>query len=134
MRDLDGVTAAVRNVFTDARFHRIKNAVYGYRGEIDGTRVGIVVASKSQRFASSTDHVLNKGDFDRLNAALDANRLDAGFVVTATSDSTGNLAFIAEIEARKLKSEILTGRTPLSGKLGEFFLVSPNFTSTEEDF
>ena len=132
-RDLS-VTAAARNVFTDARFRRIKNAVYGFRGEIDGTRVGVVAATKSQRFASSTDHVLNKSDLERLIAALDANRLDVGFVVTAASDSTGNLGFIAEIEARKLKSEILTGRTPLSGKLGEFYLVSPNFTNSEEEF
>jgi hypothetical protein len=132
--DVGDKIAAVRNVFTDARFHRIKNAVYGFRGEIDGTRVGVVVASKSLRFASSSDHVLNKSDLDRLIAALDANRLDAGFVVTAATDSNGNLTFVSEIEARKLKTEILNGRTTLSGKLGEFYLVSPKFTSSEEDF
>lgn len=128
------VTAAVRNVFVDPRFHRIRSAIYCFFGDIDGVRVGIAVASKSQRFATSTEHVLNKSDDERLIAALDAGRLDEGYVVTAATDANGNLVFIDAMEARKFAAEILVGKTPLSGKLGEFFLVSPNFTSDDEEF
>jgi hypothetical protein len=123
------IAAAVKNVFTDSRFRRIKNAVYGFRGEIDGRKIGVVIATKSRRFASSMDHALNKSDLELL-----IGRLDTGYVVTAATDVAGNLIFVAAIEARKLVADILIGRTPLSGRLGEFFLVSPNFTSTEEEF
>jgi hypothetical protein len=129
----DATTAAVLNVFTDPRFCRIKNAVYGFVGKIDDKKIGIVVATKSQRFATSDNHVLNKLDFDHLIEALDAGRRDEGYVVSAKADQSGKMTVVDAIEARKLAA-ILQNATPRSGKLGEFFLVNPYFTSEEEEF
>jgi hypothetical protein len=133
MRDKidDAITAAVRNVFNDnSAFYRIdnNNVVYGWVGEIEGKKIGIAVATKSQRFASSTDHILNKNDLDQLIAALDAGRRDQAFVVSANINQSGKFTFVSMIEARELAA-ILANVTPRSGPLGEFFLVKPHFTS-----
>jgi hypothetical protein len=118
---------AVKNIFTDPRFNRVKNAIYGFRGEVDGNRIGAVIATKSQRFADSNNHVLNKLDLEKLMTALVENRLDVGFVVTAATDANGNLVFIDMMESRKLVAEILARREPMSGNLGEFYLIAPHF-------
>lgn len=131
-RTKDAITAAVFNVFTDPRFKRKKNRVYGWVGEIEGKKIGVVAATKSQRFADSTDHILNKNDLDRLIAGLDAGRLDEAYVVSAETDQSGKLMVIAAIEARELVATLAKPR--IGGQLGDFYLVNPYFTTEEEDF
>jgi hypothetical protein len=125
--------APVDKVFTDSRFHRIGSAVYGWVGKIDGERIGVVVATKSQRFANSTDYLLNKDDFDRLVAALNAGRLDEAWVVCAKIDQSGKLTFISAIET-KFFFDTLANMPRRSGRLGDFYLVNEEFTTEEEDF
>jgi hypothetical protein len=130
----DAITAAVFNVFTDPRFKRLKSRVYGYVGVIDGKRIGVVAATKSQRFANSADHVLNKSDFDHLIAALDASRRDEAYVVSAETDQSGNMTVIDAIEARELAAILANVKPRIGGLLGDFYLVNPHFTTEEEDF
>jgi hypothetical protein len=123
----DAIMAAVKNVFTDPRFHHVAGTVYGFRGNIDGKKVGVVAATKSQRFADSVHHVLNKSDFDSVIAGYEANpkRIDYAFVVSAEGQSVVDV-----IQAPEL-AVTLKNVTPLPGRLGEFYLVNPHFTDGE---
>jgi hypothetical protein len=126
----DAIMAAVKNVFADTRFTRVGGTVYGFVAKIDGKKIGVVMATKSQRFADSQRHVLNYSDFDSLSAGLDAGRLDLAFVVTAEADQWGRMTIIDVIPAREL-AVTLKDIVPLDGRLGKFWLIHPHFTAEE---
>jgi hypothetical protein len=133
----DAIATAVRNIFfPDSLFERVRNSVYGYKGLIDGKKVGVVAATKSHRFTDSPHHLLNKNDFDKLIAALDDEpaRLDQGFVVSANIDNSGKPTFVDAIEARELAATLANVTPRSGGPLGDFWLVNSHFTTDEEDF
>jgi hypothetical protein len=127
----DVIVAAVRNVFTDPHFSSV--GILGYRAEIDGVIVGVVAATKSQQFADSLYHVLNKPRFDKLLEGLNAGRLHRAYVVTTALTQSGRFTG-SIIEAREL-AEMLRNETPRIGRYGDFYLVPSDFNFTkEEDF
>ncbi len=109
------------SVFTDDRFrHTGRNRLFG---EIDGTRVGVVLATRSQRF---DNFALNKGDFDRLIAGLREGKIDQAYVVQARSNGFGAMVYAAYIKAEQL-AEMLNGHPPMTSQLGPFWVLPPGF-------
>jgi hypothetical protein len=129
----DAILAAVRNPFPDPRFSHVPGTVYGFVARIDGKKVGVVAATKSQRFAGSTHHVLNKADLESVVAGQEAGRLDWAFVVTAEVNQAGKMAVIDVILAQHLAAN-LKNVPPLTGRLGEFWLLHHNFLTDGEGF
>jgi hypothetical protein len=111
-------------MFTDRRFRQFKK--FRWYGEVDGARVGVVVANKSPQY---TSYALNKGDFDGLLAAKRSVKVDLAFIVAVANGS-----FIAHHDAEEY-AERLRDLTPRSGQFGEFWtLTEHEVTGVEEPF
>ncbi|WP_377828840.1 hypothetical protein ACFKHW_38075 [Bradyrhizobium lupini] len=103
-------------MFSDNRFQR--HGRYRYSATIDGEKIGVVLATKSQGY---NNFALNKADLDRVVTATGDGRLDAGFVVAATVNGD-SMNFIDQISADVL-ADPLRGEQPRTGKFGEFYLI-----------
>jgi hypothetical protein len=93
--------------------------LFRYFATIDGKKIGVVLATKSQGFEN---FALNKADLDRVTAATSDGRLDAGFVVAATVNASGSMEFVDQIFADVLADQ-LREETPRVGRYGEFYLI-----------
>ena len=108
-RDLSGM-------FADDRFTR--HGRFRYSATIDGTKIGVVLATKNQGF---DNFAINKADLDRLIAATGDGRLDAAFVVAAKVNGS-SMDFVDQIAAAVLADQ-LRSETPRVGRYGEFYLL-----------
>ena len=108
------------SVFSDDQFSQ--HGRYRYSATIDGVKIGVVLATKSQNY---NNFALNKADLDRVIAGVSDGRLDAGYVVAATVNVTGSMEFVDQISADILADQ-LKGETPRTGKFGEFYLIPPH--------
>jgi hypothetical protein len=135
----DAIVAAVKNVFGDGScFHRIRldkddkdYVVYGWIGEVDGVKIGIVAATKTPRWADSAYFILNKGDFDKLVAG---DRIDQAFVVTAKIDQFGTFTFVDMIKAHELAAILVNVKPRTGGALGDYYRVDGHFSNDGEGF
>ena len=59
-------------IYTDRRFRRIASATWLYHATIDSIVIGLILATFNPEFNC---FALNKGEFQRLLAALDAGKL-----------------------------------------------------------
>jgi hypothetical protein len=112
-------------MFGDARFRQFKK--FRWYGEVDGMRIGIVVANKG---ASYNNFALNKADFDDLLAAKRSGKIDLAFVVASTASG----GYVAHHDAEEY-AERLRDLTPRNGQFGEFWtLTESEITGEEEPF
>jgi hypothetical protein len=121
------ILAAVRKFNGDSSFEHVPGTMFGFRANIDGKKVGVALATKSERFF---EHVLNKADIDGVLNALGAGRLDHGFGVTVKFVD-GTFTFVDMMEASELSVTILAKKTPVPGKRGPFYQINPHFTDEE---
>jgi hypothetical protein len=108
-------------IFSDDRFRPFGQ--YRYYGEVDGSKIGVVLATCSPRF---DNFALNKADLDRLVDGKREGRIDQAFVVQARVNGYGAPAFHAVIDAEEL-AVALKNVPPVNGQFGPFFVVPPGF-------
>jgi len=108
-------------VFTDPRFRWV--GTYRLAGEVDGVRVGVVLASMNSSFVT---YALNKGDFDRLAEAKRRGKLDVGFVVGARVEKSGKQTYQGSLDVDEV-GERLKYEPTREGRLGPFFPLASSF-------
>jgi hypothetical protein len=108
-------------IYTDRRFKKITNARWLYHATIESIVIGVVVATYSPNFGS---FALNKGEFQRLLAGLDARNLGEAYAETVQFDEDSKVHVFEEIvEARWLWERLKDVPTRM-GSLGEFWSLS----------
>src|SRR5262249_13865449 len=115
----------IRNIFADGvfkEFHR-----YRLYGEVNGARIGVVLATRTPRFST---FALNKFDFDRLIAAKQDGRLDSAFVVMAAIDASGARTYCEHHAAEHFNATVVANRPLHHGQFGDFYALP----SDEEPF
>jgi hypothetical protein len=117
------------DIFADTSFTK-----YGprkYLAEIDGRRIGVLLATKNSGFDT---FALNKAEFDHLLAAKLAGRIDEAFVVAAKINGSTPPSYCGEIDAELLEGS-LKRFTPRIGSLGDFYVLQDyNFALTDAPF
>jgi hypothetical protein len=114
--NIDKYRDVLAGIFTDDRFQQ-----YGpcrWYGEVDITRVGIVLATYNARYRN---YGLNKGDYDRLLDAKRSGKLDEAFVVMAARDGNGARVYRDSADAEVLKAMVLADIQPRDGEFGPFY-------------
>ena len=105
-------------VFADRQRWR-QRAKHVYRGEHDGKKIGVVVATMSPKFDR---YALNKNELELLLGYLRSGKIDVAFVVAARLNGFGPEAYEyqgagdAETVAKRLK-----GVVAIQGRYGEFY-------------
>jgi hypothetical protein len=108
----------------DGRFKQFKK--FRWYGEVDGMRIGVVIANKSAQY---TSYALNKADFDGLISAKQKGKLDLAFVV-----AVANGAYTTHHNAEEYAG-LLADLQPRSGQFGAFWtLTEHEVTGVEEPF
>jgi hypothetical protein len=110
-------------VFTDPRFRSV--GAYRLVGEVDGVRVGVVLATMNANFPT---FALNKGDLDRLVEAKRRGKLDVGFVVGARAEKSGERTY--QYQGSMAADEVverLRDVTLREGRLGPFYPLPSSF-------
>jgi hypothetical protein len=110
------------SMFSDPRFKQLDH--YRLRANIDGIRVGIVVASRSRKFFN---HALGKKYLDRLLEAKRTGKIAAAFVVTARVSKDYTYIYVGYCDAEKLY-ELLKDVLPRKSEFGEYWLLQPDLT------
>ena len=110
-------------IFADTRFREFGR--YRLFGEIDGRKVGVVLATRSPRF---DNYALNKADFERLIAGRRDGKIDCAFVVFAKVNGNAARVYCEHIDAAEM-SEKLKGVSLRNGEFGAFYVLPVNFTS-----
>ena len=105
-------------IFIDGLLERISR--YRYFGEIDGAKIGVVLATKNQRF---DNWALNKPDFDRVIAGKRDGRINEAYVVAAKVNGVGIPLYCDQIEAEELLRK-LANEVPRVGSFGEFYVIT----------
>jgi hypothetical protein len=113
--------AVLSKIFTDARWRKLSWRLLF--ANIDGVKVGVVLATKSPDYDC---FALNKPDIDRLLAGKHTGKLDAAYVVWTRISSLKVKSYCDWVEAEELQ-EKLKGRSPLTGKFGEFWTFPLDF-------
>jgi hypothetical protein len=107
-------------VFTDPRF---RSSGFRSSGEVDGVRVGVVLATMNPNFNT---FALNKGDFDRLAEAKARDKVDVGFVVGARDEKSGERTYQGSQDVVEVVDR-LKGVTLREGRLGPFYVLPSSF-------
>jgi hypothetical protein len=110
------------NMFRDPRFKQLDR--YRLKANIDGVRVGVVVASRSRKFLN---HALGKEYLDRLREAKRAGTIDAAFVVTARVRKDYTYIYVGHRDAEELY-EMSKDVPPRKSEFGEYWLLKPDVT------
>jgi hypothetical protein len=110
---------AVAGMFGDKRFHEISRFVH--YGDIDGTKIGCVVATMTQQFVN---YALGKDGTDRVHNAKQSGKIDAGFVVMAKVDAMNAYTFIDAFDIVEIYDKLQLIRTRTSER-GEYWILSP---------
>ena len=116
----DSFAQILPGIFTDSRFQELSR--YRLFGEIDGVKVGVVLATKTPRYEL---FALNRGDFERLLAGKSAGKLDQAFVVLAKINGLGAATYWDHTSAEQMH-DIVKGLRPRNGAFGEFWTLPPN--------
>jgi hypothetical protein len=111
-------------MFSDPRFTR--HWPRKYSAEIDGTRIGIVLATINPSF---NNPALNKIEFDRLLAAKRDGKIDEAVVVFARTNGNATPTYCGDMDAEDLEA-LLRGFTPRSGRFGEFYVLPDHVLPT----
>jgi hypothetical protein len=122
------IKAALVTMFADKRF--ACHDRYKYVGQIDGQKIGVVLATRSPSFPT---HALNKGDLDRLRAAKANGKIAAAFVVAAKlNGSYGVPTFCCAHDAEEVAAA-LANQTPMVGRFGEFYVMPSSMITDESE-
>jgi hypothetical protein len=105
------------NMFHDNRFH--KTSRRRWQTQINGTRAGVVVASRSVDYQN---YALNRADLDRLLELKRDGSFHAAFVVFAAVTGNFGQAYVSHRDAEEL-SETLKSVPSRSGQYGEYWLL-----------
>jgi hypothetical protein len=105
------------HIFTDSLWQRLSR--YRHYGEIDGVKIGVVLATKNPRF---DNWALNQTDFYRVIAGLRDGRIDEAYVVAAKVNSVGVPRYCDQIEAEELHRK-LANEEPRIGAYGAFYVI-----------
>jgi hypothetical protein len=115
-------------MFSDPRFRR--HGLRQYSAEIDGRRIGVVLATKNPGYNGPA---LNKIEFfDRLLAAKRDGRIDVARVVFARTNGDATPTYWGEIDDEELEPQ-LRGITPRSGRFGEFYVLPDHLLPPDAD-
>jgi hypothetical protein len=98
----------------DRRFHRFKK--FRWYGEVEGARVGAVVAHRGEAYAN---YALNREDVENLLAAKRTGKVDHAFVVAVALGT-----FVAYHDAEELYTALLEKLSCRTGPFGEFWLLT----------
>jgi hypothetical protein len=115
-------------MFEDGRFKR-----YGLRkyfSEIDGKKIGVVLATKSNGYDTCA---LNKTEFDDALRAKHEGRIDEAYIVAAKA-ANGAMTYWDQIDAEQLSAK-LVNMTMKAGRYGDFFVLPPGvgFPTSDPD-
>jgi hypothetical protein len=108
-------------IYTDRRFQKIASAIWLYHATIDMIVIGVILATYNPIFST---FALNKGELQRLLAALDAGTLGEAWVETVRFDEDYKTHVYPEIAEARLQWERLKDVPTKMGKLGEFWSLS----------
>lgn len=116
----------LRTMFKDRGWKMVGR--YRYMGEIDGAKIGVVLATMSpsyDRFA------LNKKDNESLLQAKHDGKVDQAFVVAAKLNGSGPPEYCTAVDAEEFQA-VLARQTPRPGRFGDFWtLYLSEFTDDE---
>jgi len=109
------VPAFLATMFSDPGWQRVGR--YLYFKEIDGQKVGVVLATMSPRW---DDFALNKGEYERVLNGKREGRLDQTYMVAAKIDGA-KFEYVGAMEAEELLPKlkdlpVITGPTGSSGR------------------
>jgi hypothetical protein len=124
----DNISRAVLNMFGNSRFRRMLNGRYLYYADIDGTAVGVVLATYNEDFAN---YALNRTELERLLKGKASGKISAAYVVMAKlQGQSRTVVGIADAEKLYAKLQSIPART---GPYGEFW-AAESFSDEEEPF
>jgi hypothetical protein len=106
-------------MFENGQFKRL--GLRKYLGEVDGRKIGVVLATKNAGFDSPA---LNKMENDSLLRAKRDGRIDEADVVAAKVNGADVPRFLGQIDAEQLAAK-LVNEVPRIGRYGEFFVLNP---------
>jgi hypothetical protein len=109
----------LKNVIDDPRWRQLDKRLY--LAEIEGMRIGVALATSSPQY---TNFAVNSRDLERLRSGKSTGKVDHIFVVAMKMNGAGRLEYRGKIEADALY-EKLRDRTPIGGRFGPFWTLSP---------
>lgn len=120
------------DMFSNSHFHKSKTSRRRWHAEINGSRVGVVVA---WRPADYENHALNIEDVDKLLELKRAASFDAAYVVLATTGENFASSYVGHRDAEEL-SEKLEAVHFRTGPHGDYWLLRGDFSplDAEPDF
>jgi hypothetical protein len=119
---LPTILAALPNIFLGPLWRQTSR--YRFRANIDGARVGVVIAARTWRF---DNHALNKSDFDRLLEAKSGGKIDFAFVVAARVSKDNVYTYVGYRNAEELHQD-LKDVAPRTSEFGFFWVLRPDLT------
>jgi hypothetical protein len=108
-------------MFTDQRFRQLNKSNWCWYAEIEGTKVGVVLATQGPKYPSPA---LNKSDVERLLAGKRSGKLDQAFIVVTRFDAFSNYVFRDFRDAVDFYERELTKQRPRPGKHGDFWILT----------
>lgn len=115
------------SIFEDPRWHQLKTCRRLFFAEIGGQRLGVVLATRSDRYPS---FALNCGEMKRLIAGKGSGKLDALYVVAADKNGSG-YAYRSHVDAEEL-NKALANRPTIDGAYGPFWSLDPSEFGLED--
>jgi hypothetical protein len=109
------VAGKLPGMFQDPRCSRIDK--FRYKLVFDGVRVGVVIASWSQKFFS---YALNQGDTEDVQEAKRSGKVDVGFVVLAKFGNHGGFVYVDAFDVDDVDKKV-AGIHLIHGRLGPFW-------------
>ena len=125
----DTVRRAVLNMFgSDSLFRRMLSSHHLYYADIEGTAVGVVLATYNANFAN---YALNRDELERLLKGKASGTIREAYVVMAKLQGQTRIV-IGIADAEKLYAKLKNVATR-SGPYGEFWAME-SFSDEEEPF
>jgi hypothetical protein len=106
------------NIFSDPRWQWFGK--YRAYAEVDGAKIGIVLATKKPAFSS---FALDKASIDRLLAAKRENRIDAAYVVKAHVSASGAMTYCDAVDAEEFYASVVQSLYPRDSAAGWFYIL-----------
>ena len=107
------VPSYLKSVFSDNQWRRIRERIY--YAEIDGKKIGIVVATQSP----GRDFILNCNEYERVRKAKLTGKIDVALVVGARLNGFDKPP--EYVCGNFLEAVSLTGCRKVAGRLGDFW-------------
>jgi hypothetical protein len=118
----------LREIFSSGHFKQ--HGARKFFGEIDGRKIGVVLATKGADYDSAA---LNRAEFNAALRGKREGRIDEAYVVAATF-TNGRHVYWDHIEAEQLETK-LANEAPRAGRFGEFYVLHSGigFPATPDD-